>query len=272
MFQYALYYALYARGVDAYIDTSWYVRHNCHNGYELNRVFNIQGNYANSLDVKRLAENDQNILWRVWHRLIRRKETFFCKYGKDAIHFFPEVFELDEKYLSGYWQSEKYFMLEEDDIRKVYCFSEFGDSFNIELSQKIREYNSVSIHVRRGDYLQEPLLNGICDEKYYDSAVNALQEQIPNPHFFIFSNDIDWCKNHFKMEKVTFVDRNAGQNSYRDMHLMSLCNHHIIANSSFSWWGAWLGSKNGITIAPRMWFNGVEDNEMDIYPSSWMCI
>ena len=96
MFQYALYYALCARGVDAYIDISWYSRNNCHNGYELNRVFDIQGKFANSLDVKRLAENDQNILWKAWHKLIRHKKTFFCKYGIDAIRFFPEVFKLDE--------------------------------------------------------------------------------------------------------------------------------------------------------------------------------
>ncbi len=219
-----------------------------------------------------MAENEKNILWKAWHKFIRRKTTFYCKHGKDAIRFFPEVFNINEKYISGYWQSEKYFKDYEDDIRKLYSFPAINDVENKHIAMMAMDTESVSLHVRRGDYLNEPLLNGICEEKYYESAISEIKKRVNNPLFFVFSNDIPWCRVHFKQENIIFVDNNTGQNSYRDMQLMSFCKHHIIANSSFSWWGAWLGSKEGITIAPRKWFNGVNDCDMDIYPLKWIRI
>lgn len=272
MFQYALYHVMRTRGLDTYVDLSWYNNRSCHNGYELGTLFSVLPRTAQPADINRLAENENNILWKVWHRFIRRKDTFYCKYGKDAVRFFPEVFCLDEKYISGYWQSEKYFKNCEDDIRKLYSFAPFDDLENNQIAMMAKNTESVSLHVRRGDYLNEPLLKGICEDRYYEAAMKEIYKKVDKPVFFVFSNDIPWCREHFTQNNIIFINNNTGANSFRDMQLMSLCKHHIIANSSFSWWGAWLGAKNGITIAPKKWFNGVTDSEMDIYPQGWVCI
>ena len=130
---------------------------------------------------------------------------------------------------------------------------------------------SVSIHVRRGDYLNEPLLNGICDEQYYVAAIEEIKAMVDNPVFFIFSNDILWCKTHFNQINAVFVENNTGKNSYRDMQLMSLCKHHIIANSSFSWWGAWLGKyKDSMICAPTKWMNAKVSS--DVVCADWIKI
>lgn len=91
--------------------------------------------------------------------------------------------------------------------------------------------------MRLGDYQHEPLLSGICDALYYARAIARIQAEVKNPRFFVFSNDLAWCRAHLEVENVVFVDWNQAEKSYRDMQLMSLCKHHIVANSSFSWWG-----------------------------------
>ena len=142
---------------------------------------------------------------------------------------------------------------------------------NIKIASEIKNSESVSLHVRRGDYLNEPMFNGICDVKYYDLAMQKIKHMVDSPVWFIFSNDISWCRKHFTQENVIFVDNNSGENSYRDMQLMSLCKHHIIANSSFSWWGAWLGEQqDAITIAPRRWIK--EGQSSDIICHNWITI
>ena len=271
MFQYALYHSMLSKGIDAYVDLSWYDDQNCHNGYELSNIFSVSPRIASLSDVKRLGENDKNILWRAWHKLVRRKGTFFCKYGKEAIRYYPEVFNLDEKYLSGYWQSELFFKEEEDEIRKIFSFSPLNEEENIKLADIMQSTESVSLHVRRGDYLNESLLNGICDEKYYEKAIKKIQEKASDPVFFIFSNDIAWCREHFQQDNVVFVENNIKGNSYRDMQLMSLCKHHIIANSSFSWWGAWLGKyKDSMICAPTKWMNAKVSS--DVVCADWIKI
>lgn len=140
--------------------------------------------------------------------------------------------------------------------------------------RRIIETNSVSIHIRRGDYLSEinqGLYGGICTEMYYAKAITYICNKIDQPSFFVFSNEIDWVKNNVDIPNPTYIDFNNGADSWQDMFLMSQCKHNIIANSSFSWWGAWLNrNTNKIVITPSRFINLEEDS--DIIPDAWIRI
>jgi hypothetical protein len=142
------------------------------------------------------------------------------------------------------------------------------------IAQEIGQSNAISLHVRRGDYVHNSntlATHGLCSLDYYQTAINYITERVAQPNFFIFSDDITWVKDNLKVDfKCRFVDHNHGTESYNDMRLMSLCQHHIIANSSFSWWAAWLNPNHKkIVIAPRQWF--VNDNNVsDLFPQNWV--
>jgi len=182
-------------------------------------------------------------------------------------------------YLEGYWQSEKYFK----DIKNI-LYKDFSlkdkptKNFN-EFEEKIKNSldNSVSIHIRHGDYSQNPKENKrhtALPIKYYGNAIKYIKTKIQNPVFFVFSDDIKWCKENFKnLENVYFVDKNIPD--YEELILMSKCKNNIIANSSFSWWGAWLNQKaNKIVIAPQKWFGNpdIKYNMDDRIPEEWIKI
>ena len=173
--------------------------------------------------------------------------------------FDPKVLELDRAYLVGWWQSEKYFKGVKDEVRKAFTFK------HVNLSEEMLSYkeamensNSVSVHIRRGDYLQvDEVYGGICTEEYYKKAMKKMQEDVPNCHFFIFTNDVPWVKKHMQGENITVVEGNDEDAGYIDMYLMTCCKHYILANSSFSWWGCYLNaSKDKKVIAPKIWANG----------------
>jgi len=181
-------------------------------------------------------------------------------------------------YLSGYFQSEKYFKQAADKIRNDFAFPPVQNERNKLLLTKITtDENSVSIHIRRGDYLT--IRNGnvhfTCSPEYYKNAVDIIRSKISNPTFYIFAHDdLPWAMENLKFsEPHDFIgDHNQGKQSYEDLHLMSMCKHHIIANSSFSWWGAWLNAKPGKTvIAPKNWLIGSKDS-FDIVPEQWITI
>lgn len=177
----------------------------------------------------------------------------------------------------GYWQSEKYFY----DIRGIllndFRFQYPQDSENEKLSDKIRAYESVSLHVRRGDYVNNAETlekHGVCDLDYYYRAVAYVGERMSDPSFFIFSDDPDWAKENLKIDyPVTFISNNDASKNYEDLRLMSQCKHNIIANSSFSWWGAWLNENpRKIVIAPQVWFVDKAINTRDVIPESWVSL
>ena len=175
----------------------------------------------------------------------------------------------------GTWQSEKYFSQVAEDLRKTYTFREnllnYQTKNSLEIIRQLKE--SVSIHIRRGDYLSPTYANGfggICTKDYYHHAIELINSRVDNPSFFVFSDDLDWCRNNIIIENAVYVDWNTGEDSWQDMFLMSKCKHNIIANSSFSWWGAWLNSSpDKIVIAPRVWWNGIID---DVVPENWIRI
>ncbi len=150
------------------------------------------------------------------------------------------------------------------------------DNKNLEIENLIKSVNSVSLHIRRTDFknTKSNTTHGICSLEYYGEAVKFISNKLVDPHFFVFSDDINWAKENLNLPyKLTFISGNSGDKSYIDMQLMSVCKHNIIANSSFSWWGAWLNSNmNKIVIAPRMWFFNKELNIQtnDLIPDEWI--
>jgi hypothetical protein len=194
----------------------------------------------------------------------------------DPYKFDPEFLsQPDNILLSGYFQSEKYFVSCEEIIRKCFTFKNRLSGINLEIAEKIKETNSVSIHIRRGDYVSNKKLAGIYAETstgYYEKAIDHIRQKLDNPAFFVFSDDPEEAKKIISFPQTTYIDWNTGANSYIDMQLMSLCKHNIIANSSFSWWGAWLNNNNDkIVIAPSIWFKDEHKNNSikDLIPEKW---
>jgi hypothetical protein len=177
-------------------------------------------------------------------------------------------------YLIGYWQSEKYFAKHAQQIRDDFRFKYPLSGQNEYWSQLIQGANAVSLHVRRSDMVNNPEVvktHGSCDLEYYTSAAQRVAQGLENPVFFIFSDEPDWCKANLKLEHTThYIDNNTGADAYRDVQLMSFCRHHVIANSSFSWWGAWLNPRNDKkVIAPKRWFADNSKDTGDLIPSGW---
>ena len=176
-------------------------------------------------------------------------------------------------FLKGLWQSEKYFHQFKDDIRGLFRFKkDLIRSFE-ELTDKIGQQQSVSLHIRRGDYLAKISLQvlGLMPIEYYNRGIDYISSKTPEPVFYVFSDDINWAKENLRIENAVFVSANISKNHVEDLYLMSQCKHNIIANSSFSWWGAWLNSNvEKIVIAPNQWFNAGPKDTQDLIPENWI--
>ena len=237
-------------------------------GFQL-RVFNISGK---TVTKRKHFGKDIN------HEKLN---NFFHVNEKKVFHFDESVLELrGDIYLEGYWQSEKYFT----DIRNVFL-KEFViktriNKINKDILESIRKSNAVCVHVRRGDYISN--LNtysnhGFCSLQYYKDANTMIVDKTQNPKFFIFSDDPAWCKSSLSfISPSCIVDVNPPNKGYEDLRLMMNCKHFIIANSSFSWWGAWLSKNtNKIVIAPKQWFKLKHkwgDYTKDLFPKEWIQI
>ncbi len=178
-------------------------------------------------------------------------------------------------YLNGFWQSEKYFEHYKAQIKTDYEFKKIIPNALQVILNQIQNSNSISIHVRRGDYVALKSANdfhGICNIDYYKTAISLMAQKNKNIELFIFSDDIDWCKQNFEFNfPMHFVQHKL--ESYWDMFLMSNCKHNIIANSSFSWWAAWLNKNIEKTIiAPKNWFANTAINTNDLIPLQWIKI
>jgi hypothetical protein len=172
----------------------------------------------------------------------------------------------------GGWHSEMFFVSVKDELRRLFTFNILQDEENKSYSTKIVSTNSVSIHVRRGDFLNADNINlfgDVCNKEYFAKAIDLISRKVAEPHFFIFSNDMEWVRLNLKINNVTYITCNIGKNSWKDMYLMSLCKYNIVANSTFSWWGAWLNNNpNKIVIAPNRFLKN--DTQTDVYPDSWI--
>lgn len=175
-------------------------------------------------------------------------------------------------YLGG-WHCEKYFKTIEHLIRKLYKFNlDDLDAKNASLLSVIKNTESVSIHIRRGDFytVGSKLHGDVCNFKYYSNALSAISVRVDNPKYFIFSDDPKWVKKNYKLSGF-YVEGNAENDSWKDMLLMSACKHNIISNSTFSWWGAWLNSNNSkLVLCPNKFI--ASDTVTDVYPETWLKI
>lgn len=183
----------------------------------------------------------------------------------------------EHMYFEGYWQKENYFLSQEEEIRKAFRFRSAPVGRNLELAQHIASTPSIAVHVRRGDYASNAVIqsvHGVLGPEYYRQAASIVESSVSNPHYFVFSDDSEWTKKNIQLgEKCTYIDHNTGKNSFEDMRLMSLCQHNIIANSSFSWWSAWLNTHKGkIVVAPSKWFHNLEEASRHSLPPSWIKI
>jgi hypothetical protein len=223
--------------------------------------------------------------------LNKRNNYLHCPgvFAQPHYHFYEDFFMLPtDIYLSGYWQSEKYFSSSEDAIRNQFTPVDLLDTRNQELKSVMQSENSVAVHVRRGDYAsqtQYASFFGLLQKEYYDKAISAITSRIDHPKFYFFSDNPEWCREAFNGMQAEVIDHNKGGDAYKDLLLMASCKHNIIANSTFSWWSAWLNNhENKIVIVPSTWFrtNFLSKKEpvyasrfyntKDLIPASWTII
>jgi hypothetical protein len=198
-------------------------------------------------------------------------------HAERAFTFDPDVLSLpDGAYLDGYWQSEKYFSDCAEQVRADFTVRRAPSAENQRWLERIAGCNSLSLHVRRGDYVTNAsaaAVHGTCDLDYYRRAVDHVRQASgADPAVFVFSDDPDWVAANLKLPfDMHLVRNNDAATNYEDLRLMSACRHHVIANSSFSWWGAWLNpSPSKIVVAPRRWFRTNEHDDRDLIPAAWM--
>jgi len=206
-----------------------------------------------------------------WHVYVE-KDTAFCA----AFETLP-----DQSYLVGYWQSYRYFSNIAEQLMQEFVPVHALSAMSLAVMERIDSTTSVALHVRRGDYASlasAASFHGTLPLSYYKSAVDRVRERIYAPRFFVFSDDPDWCHSNLELDdKATFVVHNSGADAWQDLILMSRCRHHVIANSSFSWWGAWLADQRWadpqrLVVAPAHWFRGLaqtDQNLGDRFPPHW---
>jgi Glycosyl transferase family 11 len=220
--------------------------------------------------------------WAAWGRRVRRLlgvdigPTGAPVYSERHFHFDPRVRDLTPPvFLDGYWQSEKYFADCAELLRREFTPHEPLDAANADIATRIAAVEAVSLHVRRGDYVSEldvSRYHGICRPDYYRSAVDYIAQRVQDIHLFVFSDDRDWVRDNLRFDlPTTLVAANSPDRGFRDMQLMARCRHHIVANSSFSWWGAWLNpSPTKVVVAPSRWFGADNIDTRDLLPESWV--
>jgi hypothetical protein len=235
--------------------------------FELAIFNNIRLKTANRF-MKPLIES-RKVFYRYLKRILMPRAVFICQTENNEFINLQAITS-PAIYLDGYFQNEDYFKPIREQLLHDFKFP----AGNIEKKDAILEaLNPVSIHVRRGDYLRPEVnaFHGTLPLSYYQQAKDKLEMQVSSPHYFVFSDDPEWCRLNFDFlgDKVTIVSE-ASANTWEDMYLMSLCSHNIIANSSYSWWGAWLNNNpNKVIIAPDNWFVSAKT---DIVPLNWIKI
>lgn len=240
-----------------------------HNGFEIKEVFtNATLPIASFLDLTRVSLYIPNYFFnKIVRRVLKYRKSEYVQNYRQAYVFDPNIYTSNASYFDGYWMNPAYFDFCRDEILKAFSFSEFDTEDNRTLAKMMASDNSVTIHIRRGDYVGAENFKDICTLSYYRNAINEVKLIIKNPNFFIFSNDQEWCmenlKDEFGESKVYFVSNNKGKESYRDLQLMSLARCNILANSSFSWWGAYLNQRsNHIVFCPERWVNNLECKDL----------
>ena len=274
MFQYAFSCGLKKSGLDVYLDQTSFQPEWSFEDVSLKEVFP-------NIDIKNAPEGLFRFVYKkdLLSRIYRRISIFF----PDNRYVMEKPFTYDKAIhekatrnciFCGLWQTDLYFKSCEDEVRANFAFSPFEDLRNIQLAEEMRNENSVAIHVRKGpDYIVREIWDGTCSVDYYLQAINYIKAHVANPVFYLFTDNPVWVKENIKNLDYKLVDWNpvSGKQSFRDMQLMACAKHNIIANSTYSWWGAWLNSNpQKIVIAPKTWFNPKIEKAPYIVPKKWI--
>lgn len=272
LFQYAAAKSLAEKnGASLKINKNFYTEQTGMGAYELHH-FKITEEFVSKSELNEYMWPNDSLKYRIL-RKIYPKHIYF-----EALGGYDENFENlgDKVCLRGFWQSYKYFESIEDIIRKEFTIKHSLEGKNLLMSKQILNSTAVSVHIRRGDYLKPDNVKNYvsCSIDYYKRAIEIMTKKLSNPSFYFFSDDIKWVKESFPdSDNNHFVDFNTGKTAYEDLRLMTLCKANIIANSTFSWWGAWLNNTpNKIVIAPEKWFIDRELTTDALYPSDWITI
>ena len=276
LFQYAIarYFAI-KNNAQVKLDISWYQTQTFRK-YELDNL-NITGDIAVLNEINKFKKyqykNGGGIFRYLYNTFIANEKKYI---REKSFVFSKSILEVkDNAYLDGIWFSEKYFSSVSDTIRREITLKIPLHTNLDQIRQIMRDTESVSICIRRTDFTNNPkvsAIHGLLPMEYYDMAIEKIKEKLINPNFFIFSDDIEWAKQNFKIKYPTyFVSDPNTLDACQQLMLMSECKHNISANSSFSWWGAWLCTNpNKIIIVPKKWFKEESRNTDDLIPESWI--
>jgi len=242
--------------------------------YELG-IFNIHEEFAKENEIPFIIRNNNLV------------SKFLIKFFKNnfylvGVNYHPEenlkkILKLKgDLYLDGSWQDYHFPDAIKSTLIKEFSLKEegFPDDRNKKVIYEMKNSTSVSVHIRRMDYVslsENEKMFSYCNENYYNKAIDFIEKKIKKPRFFFFSDDINWVKNNFRVKESVYINWNKGKNAYYDMILMSNCQNHIIANSSFSWWGAWLDQQSDkIIIAPKIWNKQDKESSKRILLNNWI--
>lgn len=259
--QYALYQEFLNMGTEAKLDISWFQNEKSRKKKQENaateRMLELACFEGLSYEVCTANERRDLIGSQGLAGKLRRK---LCPNSVYWFHesriYHPEIFSFRDMYISGYFACEKYYADILPNLRKKIKFPESHNPLNLKMAEEMEHCQSASVHIRRGDYLNAEnaaMFGNICTDAYYETALKTVEKEMPDAHFYIFSDDISYVKEKYQGDKYTIVDINHGKDSFYDMWLMSRCKHNICANSTFSFWGARLNSnENKIMIRPTI--------------------
>lgn len=243
--------------------------------------FNVKAGIASSSEVENVKRprlyGRRDILLDRFEKIGIYHRPVIIKEKENDLRFDPSVLrKTKHAYLDGWWATEKYFKEISPIIRSELTLRNPLSWESAKVLAEIESNNAISVHVRRGDKASDPTINhwhGTCALDYYNRAVDLIAEQVSLPHFFVFSDDPEWATDNLKFGwPCTFISHNLNASrDYEDLFLLSRCKHHIISNSTFSWWGAWLcDNPDKIVLSPEQWFNNLNFDISDLYPSNWL--
>jgi len=263
MFQFAFALRYMIKGLKVKFDISYYDANNCHGGYCLEKAFNnLEIPKATKYDIFHFIEKIKNESGEFVYQL--KANRFIVNEEKEQEFLYNTTLNnMDDTFFCGYWQNEGYFKNNTEVLKAYFRFKPISqnDIINKKILQQIILTNSVSIHIRRGDYLQSTV-HITLSLVYYQDAMRKIKTKIKDPRFFVFSDDMEWAKQNIISDDVCFIEGNQKDKSHIDMLLMSMCKHNIIANSTFSWWAGWLNNNpQKVIIMPETWFNTAQDIE-----------
>jgi hypothetical protein len=260
-----------------FLDLSWFNEEHFPRKYVLDK-FNINAEIADPVLLKKIRGGFTNY-HSIYNRILKKLCPFLFKktiYEKKLIFDYTIFNYNGDKYYDGYWQNYRYFMdVNNIILKELTVLDDIAISKNI-LVNEIKNRNSISIHIRRGDYENNHIarnFHGLLPKKYFDSSIEKIVQSVNNPHFYFFSDDIAWVKENFNIAYPhSYVENSPDGEEYIDLIIMSMCKHNIIANSTYSWWAAWLNNnQEKIVIVPPVWSKAVPDTS-EIVPTNWKII